>query len=252
MIYFWLIIGAVIGSFLNVCIHRLPREESIVFPPSHCPACGQKIVPLDLVPIISYLCLRGRCRYCGAPITWRYPLVEGLTALGFALAWSVSAGDPITFFAQIVFVSALIVIFFIDLEHLVIPDAVSLIGLIVGLLYHSYEGHFFPALAGVLAGYALLYAISFLGKLFYRKDIMGEGDLLLAAFMGAYLGWAGILLAIGLAYLLAALVIIALLALRKVKMDNYIPFGPALAAGGFITLFWGNELIAWYLGVFWR
>jgi len=252
MIYFWLIIGAVIGSFLNVCIHRLPREESIVFPPSHCPACGQKLVPLDLVPVISYLFLRGRCRYCGAPITWRYPLVEGLTALGFALAWSASAGDPINFFARAAFVSALIVIFFIDLEHLVIPDAVSLIGLIAGLLYNSFEGHFFPALAGVLLGYALLYAISFLGKLFYRKEIMGEGDLLLAAFMGAYVGWVGILLAIGLAYLLAALVIIGLLALRKVKMDNYIPFGPALAAGGFIALFWGNPLIAWYLGSFWR
>jgi leader peptidase (prepilin peptidase) / N-methyltransferase len=252
MIYFWLIIGAVVGSFLNVCIHRLPREESVVFPSSHCPACGQKLVPLDLVPVISYLFLRGRCRYCGAPIAWRYPLVEGLTALGFALAWSVSAGDPIAFLARIVFVSALIVIFFIDLEHLVIPDAVSLTGLIAGLLYNSFEGHFFPALAGALLGFALLYAIGFLGKLFYHKEIMGEGDLLLAAFMGAYLGWAGILLAVGLAYLLAALVIIVLLALRKVKMDNYIPFGPALAAGGFIALFWGNQLIAWYLGSFWR
>ena len=252
MIYFWLIIGAVIGSFLNVCIHRLPREESIVFPPSHCPACGQKLTPLDLVPIISFLWLRGRCRYCGAPITWRYPLVEGLTALGFAFAWSLSASDPVTFFVLAAFISALIVIFFIDLEHLVIPDAVSLIGLIIGLLYNSYEGHFFPALAGVLLGYALLYTIGFLGKLFYRKEIMGEGDLLLAAFIGAYIGWAGILLAIGLAYLLAALVIIVLLALRKVKMENYIPFGPALAAGGLISLVWGNALIAWYLGSFWR
>jgi leader peptidase (prepilin peptidase)/N-methyltransferase len=179
-------------------------------------------------------------------------LVEGLNAFGFAFAWSAAAGDQLTFLAQAVFISALIVIFFIDLEHQVIPDVVSVIGMIIGLLYNSLMGTFFPALAGLLTGYALLYAISFLGKLYYKKDIMGEGDLLLVAFMGAYLGWGGVLLAICLAYFLAALVIVFLLVLRKVKMDNYIPFGPALTAGGFISLFWGKALIAWYLGIFWR
>ncbi len=262
MIYFWFIIGAVIGSFLNVCIYRLPRGESIVFPPSHCPNCGEPIKPYDLVPIVSYFLLRGRCRRCQAGISWRYPLVEALAGFALAAAWQATAGRPLDFLFYAIFLSCLTVVFFIDLEFRVIPDAVSVLGLAAGLLYNLLRGvasltiiDFDPlisSIAGLLLGFFVLYAIGFLGRSFYQKEVMGEGDLYLAALLGAYLGWAEALLAIFLAYVLAALVSGVLLLAGRVKMGGYIPFGPALAAGGAIALFFGAPIIGWYLGTFIR
>jgi leader peptidase (prepilin peptidase) / N-methyltransferase len=260
MIYFWFIIGAVVGSFLNVCIYRLPRGESILFPPSHCPDCGTKLLPYDLVPIISYLFLLGRCRHCRKKISWRYPLVEALTAFAFVAAWQAVLGRPLDFIFYVIFLSVLIVIFFVDLEFKVIPDSVNVIGIISGLIFNLLQGtislqiiNFNPLTAsvfGMLLGFLLLYAISFFGRSFYKKEVMGEGDLYLAALLGAYLGWAGVLLAIFLAYVIAALVAGAFLITGKVKLGSYIPFGPALAAGGIIALFYGTPLINWYLSNF--
>lgn len=260
MIYFWFIIGAAVGSFLNVCIYRLPRGESIVFPPSHCPRCGAKLPPVDLIPIVSYVLLLGRCRYCRKKISWRYPLVEVLTALGFAACWQAVAGQPLNFIFYVVFLSLLIIIFFIDLEFKVIPDGVSAAGIFSGLIFNLLQGavslkviDFNPlisSVAGMLLGFLLLYAISCFGRRFYKKEVMGEGDLYLAALLGAYLGWVGVLLAIFLAYVLAALVAGAFLIAGRVKLGSYIPFGPALAAGGLIALFFGTPLINWYLGNF--
>ncbi|MBI5078691.1 prepilin peptidase [Candidatus Saganbacteria bacterium] len=250
MIYFWFIFGAVIGSFLNVVIYRLPRGESIVFPPSRCPACGKRLLPQDLVPVLSFFLLRGKCRYCRDKISFRYPLVEFLTASAFSFAWMAAGRDTVSFIFYIFLISVFIFIFFIDLEQQVIPDAVSAFGVVLGLIYNYLRGGFFPALAGMFLGYFLLYAIGRLGKLLFKKEAMGDGDPYVAALLGANLGLSGVLLAVFLAYLLAAVVSLFLLASGRVKMGQTIPFGPALVAGGIITLFWGDGILSWYGGMF--
>jgi len=248
----------VVGSFLNVLIHRLPRGESIVMPPSHCPECGTKLTPLDLIPILGYLFLRGKCRYCRAKISFRYPLVEFLSATGFALNWNFAGADFLSFVFQTIFLSVLLVIFFTDFEQQVIPDAVSIFGIFSGLIYHYFRAMtpragfnpFLSALFGMLLGYVLLYAIGVLGKFIFKKEAMGEGDLYVAALLGANLGVPGLLLSLLLAYVLAAVIAMVLLILGKIKMGQYIPFGPALAAGGVITLFFGKPMVSWYFSLF--
>ena len=253
---FFFIIGSVVGSFLNVCIHRLPRGESIVWPASHCPACGRALSPLDLVPLLSYLLLRGRCRYCGGPISVRYPLVELLTGSFFAwsflrFGWSVELG------LALALVSLLLAAFFIDLEQMVVPDVVSGGGIVLGLAYNAYlswrigsPGPFYLALLALLAGYALLGLIGLLGKALFKKEAMGEGDLLLGALLGSTLGLSGVLLAVFLSYLFAGAISLALMVSGRLKLGDYLPFGPALAAGGLLTLFFGARILAWYSGLF--
>lgn len=252
-ILFWLVLGAAVGSFLNVCIYRLPRGESIVYPPSHCPSCGKKLIAPDLIPFVSYFLLFGKCRYCKARISFRYPLVELLTALGFVFSWMNFQGDVLRLIFQLIFISVLIIIFFTDLELQVIPDAVSFSGIFAGLTYNLLHGgfsQFLSAFCGMLLGFLLLYAVGKLGELWFKKEVMGQGDFYLAALLGAGLGSGGALLSIFLAYLLAAAAALVFLALRKLKFGQYIPFGPALAAGGIITLFWGEGIWLWYLGIF--
>jgi leader peptidase (prepilin peptidase)/N-methyltransferase len=252
LIAFLLILGAAVGSFLNVCIYRLPRGESIIYPPSHCPACGRKLSVLDLIPFVGYLLLLGRCRYCKARISFRYPLVELLSALGFAYSWA-TAPHPLDFVFRISLLSVLIVIFFIDLELKVIPDVASGLGIIAGVIYNFLRGGFplfFSSLFGMVLGFILLFIVARLGEFWFKKEVMGDGDLLMAALLGAAFGAGGMLLSLFLGYLLAAAVALILLALRRLKFGQYIPFGPALAAGGAITLFWGERLLEWYWGLF--
>jgi leader peptidase (prepilin peptidase)/N-methyltransferase len=256
---FLFIIGTVVGSFLNVCIHRLPRGESIIFPASRCPQCGQRLSPLDLIPVLGYLFLRGKCRYCHSPISFRYPLVEfgsGVFFVGAALSFP-AAGLPRDFCFSVIFLCLMLIVFFTDLELQLIPDAISVSGIFSGLTYNFLRGMLssagrtlaplYSAISGMLLGYAIFYLISRLGRMVFKKDVMGEGDLFLAALLGAYLGWQGALLAIFLAYLLAALVLVGLMALGRIKTGQYVPFGPALAAGGVITLFFEQQIISWYL-----
>lgn len=248
------IIGAFVGSFLNVCIHRLPREESIVLPGSHCPHCNHGLGIIDLIPIISYWLVRGRCRHCRAPISFRYPLVEIISG-GFFVASALAfppTTAPMGFAFSVIFLLLLTVISFIDLEHQVIPDAASYLGIAAGLLFNLSRGwnFFLAALIGLGLGFFLLYLIGFAGKIFFKKDTMGEGDLFLGAMLGAAFGWQGLLLAFFLAYLLAAIVALALLGIGKVKMGDYVPFGPALAGGGVIAWFFSRQILAWYLGAF--
>jgi leader peptidase (prepilin peptidase) / N-methyltransferase len=257
--YFLLfIIGTIIGSFLNVCIHRLPREESIVFPASHCPYCDHQLAVLDLIPILSYLFLLGRCRYCRRPISWRYPLVETITGLLFVAVAVKYLPEPLSLAFGLLLVALCIISFFIDLEHMVIPDAVSMTGIFAGLGYnylrsllygnnHDSGLTFLSAVQGLLVGAGLLFLIGLFGKVIFKKEAMGEGDLYLGALFGAFLGWQGVLLTIFLAYLLAGIGVIGLLLARKVEFDGYIPFGPALTLGGLLTFFYGQEIIAWYL-----
>ncbi|MFH1826176.1 MAG: prepilin peptidase [bacterium] len=246
------VFGAVVGSFLNVLIHRLPLGESIVFPASHCPKCNKRLGALELVPIISFIFLRGKCKSCGALISWRYPLVEFLTGLLFFGVVNFYSPLPIIhYLLPLIFVSMLIVVFFTDLEKQVIHDSMSMGGIILGLLYNYFRGlnFLYSAVLGAALGYALFFLIAKFGRLVFKKDAMGEGDLYLAAMLGAFLGWQGALLAMFLAYLLAGVLAIISLALGKVKMGQEVAFGPALVVGGLVTLFFGSQIISWYINL---
>jgi leader peptidase (prepilin peptidase)/N-methyltransferase len=247
---YWFVTGTVFGSFLNVCIYRLPRGESLLFPASRCPHCGRRLNVLDLIPLVGYLLLLGRCRGCRAPISPRYPLVELLTGLIFLQAAGQAGGNwPWLIFACFL-ACCLIIVFFIDLELQVIPDSVNIAGGAAGLAFNLARGindFFLPAVAGMIAGYLLMFGIGQLGRFLFRQEALGEGDMFLAAMLGACLGWSGMLLAVLIGYLAAALLLLVLLALGRVKMGQAVPFGPALALGGLVTLFWGEQIIHWYL-----
>jgi leader peptidase (prepilin peptidase)/N-methyltransferase len=246
---FAFIFGSVVGSFLNVCIYRLPNEESIVAPRSRCPACQSPIHALDNIPLISFLFLRGRCRACGASISWRYPLVEALTGTLFALT-VVRFGVTAQAALFLLFLAGLIVISFIDLDHQIIPNIITLPGIPLGLL----AGVFFrdPSLLdrviGTLAGAGFLYLVLFYGGVLYGQEAMGEGDLNLIAMVGAFLGWKAVIVTILVGCLVGSVVGLSLIALRRLGRRQHIPFGPFLSLGAIVALFWGDQLIAWYLG----
>lgn len=253
MIYFWFVFGASIGSFLNVVIDRLPRGGSILWPASHCTNCGRTLLFWELVPIISYLFLRGRCRSCQAPIPWRYPVVEGVTAILFVAAWQMSNGDLWSLIFQLIFISLLVAIFFIDLAELMIPDYLSVSGAAVGLLYNFFRDwpqSVVNSCAGLVLAYLIMQTIGWLGKWWLKKEALGEGDVFLAAMLGAFLGWDKLLVALFVAYLAAAPVTLLLLAVKKVKWGEAVPFGPALVSGGLIALFFGQAIIDCYWLVF--
>jgi leader peptidase (prepilin peptidase) / N-methyltransferase len=240
--------GSLVGSFLNVCIYRLPKEESIVFPGSHCPACQAAIRPWDNIPILSFLLLRGRCRACGSPIAWRYPLVECLTGFLFAVTVSRHGVTPLAL-SLLAFLSALVVIAFIDLDHQIIPNAVTMpgipLGLLVGLLLG--EPPILDRVMGTLAGAGFLYLVLFFGSALYGQEAMGEGDLNLIALVGAFLGWRGVVVTILVGCLAGSAVGLTLIGLRRLQRREPIPFGPFLAFGAFVAAFWGEQAVAWYL-----
>ncbi|MBN2058047.1 MAG: prepilin peptidase [Candidatus Saganbacteria bacterium] len=258
---FLFLIGTVIGSFLNVCIHRIPRGESIVYPSSHCPFCGNKLKAIDLVPLLGFLFLGGKCRYCRKQISWRYPLVEGLTGALFVLCGLHFIASPLWLVFSLGFVSVMLMLFFIDLEHMVVPDTVSVIAIFWGYAFNFIRTFYFlekgsgfnpflSALIGMLLAYGTLYSIGVLGQFIFKKEAMGEGDLYIGAVLGACLGWQGALSAIFLAYLLAGVTAIFLLLLRRLKFGDYMPFGPALVSGGLLVFFYGRQLLNWYLNLY--
>jgi leader peptidase (prepilin peptidase)/N-methyltransferase len=256
MAYSWIfnvfvfVFGAVVGSFLNVCIYRLPRSQSIAFPPSACPECGNRIAPYDNVPIVSFLLLRGKCRACKGRISWKYPAVElinGLLALFLFLKFQFSP----TFFALFLFCSALVVITFIDLEHQIIPDCISLPGIGVGfavsflLPWLGWKN----SLIGIVAGGGSLLIVAYGYQLLTKKEGMGGGDIKLLAMMGAFLGWRSIPFIIFTSSLLGSVVGISLMLARKKDSQLPIPFGPFLALGALLFIFFGRQLITWYFGL---
>jgi len=241
--------GAIVGSFLNVCIYRLPRGESVVTPRSHCTGCGTLIRAWDNIPLVSFLILRGRCRDCGEPISWRYPLVEGLTALLFAL--TVGRFGMTSLAASLLFlVSALVVVAFVDLDHQVIPNVITLPGIPLGLLAGLAVGGppILDRILGALTGAGFLYLVLLYGSAWYGQDAMGEGDLNLMALVGAFLGWQAVVLTLLVGCLSGSLVGLTLIALRRLGRREHIPFGPFLVFGALVSLFWGDTLVAWYAG----
>jgi leader peptidase (prepilin peptidase)/N-methyltransferase len=239
--------GAVVGSFLNVCIYRLPRGESVVTPRSHCAGCGTLIRAWDNVPLVSFLILRGRCRDCGRPISWRYPLVEGLTGLLFALT-AARFGMTSLAASLLLLVSALVVIAFVDLDHQVIPNVITLPGIPLGLLAGLAVGGppILDRILGALTGAGFLYLVLLYGSALYGQDAMGEGDLNLMALIGAFLGWRAVILTLLVGCLSGSLVGLTLIALRRLGRREHIPFGPFLVLGALVSLFWGDALFAWY------
>ena len=247
---FVFIFGTVVGSFLNVCICRIPHDESVVFPASHCPKCGYRLPFYDNVPIISYLLLGGKCRSCRAPISWQYPLVELLNGI-LALLLFLKFGPTSLFLVLFCFCCAMVVITFIDLEHQIIPDSISLPGIVAGFVI----SFFFPthgwlnSLLGILAGGGSLYLVAASYHLLTGKEGMGGGDIKLLAMMGAFFGWKSIPFIIFVSSLAGSVIGIVVMLARKKDAKLAIPFGPFLAFGAILYIFAGKQLINWYLGM---
>jgi len=236
------VIGAALGSFLNVVISRLPRHHSLVAPRSRCPSCGTSIAARDNIPLVSFLLLRGRCRTCRKPIGWRYPLVELLTAVLLTALW-LREGPTLQFAAAAILVLILVPIFFIDLEHHIVPNALSYPGIVLGLLLAVPQGRFVDAFLTAASAGALFLLIALLSR-----GGMGGGDIKLAVVMGAFLGWPSIAVALLVAFTTGAAVGVVLMATGRRARKDAIPFGPFLALGAVVAWFAASAVITWYLG----
>ena len=243
-----IVFGAMIGSFLNVCIFRLPKEESIVWPGSYCPHCKNPIKPYDNIPLVSYILLKGRCRHCHTAISFQYPLVEGITALA-SLILFIKFGLSLSYLFYFLFVAALIVITVIDLYHQIIPDVISLPGIGVGLIASLLipEITLFNSLFGILLGGGSLFLVATLYHWLFKREGMGGGDVKLLAMIGAFLGWKAVLLTILLSSLVGSITGIIVMLSKGKDFKYAIPFGPFLSFGAVIALFYQNEIIFWYL-----
>lgn len=268
--------GTVVGSFLNVCIYRLPAEESVVNPPSHCPKCDTKLKGVDLIPLFSFLLLGRKCRYCGAPISWRYFAVEFITGLLFVATY-LRYGYSIDFFGYVLFVSALIVAFVVDMELFIIPDEVSIAGVLIGvgmdvahliaggdrlihipLPFTEFALPMLPSIAGIAVCGGIFYLIAYVSFYVFRpkneedlaeyEGAMGGGDVKLAAATGAVLGVVPALVSFLIAVLLGTFIGVALVVgksladKKKMPWRTEIPFGPYMVAGSFAVVFFYPQL----------
>ncbi len=240
--------GAVVGSFLNVCIYRLPLEQSVVSPGSRCMGCGTAIRWYDNIPILSWLVLQGRCRSCKVPFSIRYPLVELLTGL-LAVALFLKFGLSPSLVVMFLFCAALVVITFIDFDHQIIPDEISLPGIIIGFLCSFFlPGHgWLSSLFGIMVGWGSL-ALIFYGYLWLTgREGMGGGDAKLLAMMGAFLGLQAVPFIIFASSLVGTVAGLSIMAVQRKDRHLAIPFGPYLALGAVLYIFFGPQLIQWYL-----
>lgn len=244
------LLGALIGSFLNVCIYRMPRRESIAWPGSHCPGCAQPIAWHDNIPLVSYLALRGRCRHCAATISLRYPVVEALNALGYVgLLWFFGPGWPTVAYGFLY--SALLVVAGTDLSHKIIPNVITFPGIVVGLVSAAtiLPLGLINGVIGLLVGGGILWILAWASPYLFGKEGMGGGDIKLLAMIGAFLGWKPALMTIMVGSFLGSLVGISLIAARVIKREDYIPFGPFLVCGALVALFFGQSILDWYQGL---
>ncbi len=245
------ILGLCIGSFLNVCIYRLPEKKSIVHPPSSCPECGSGIRFYDNIPVVSWLVLRGKCRSCQNPISIRYPFVELLTgAAALAAVWRFGFG--LSGLIHFLFFAALIVITFIDIDHQIIPDEISLPGipLLFAATFLLPTIGWKESLIGILFGGGSLYLVWLAYYLITRTEGMGFGDVKLLAMMGSLIGWQGVLFTIFFSSALGTVIGGGLMLIRRSGMKMKVPYGPFLAFGGVLYLLRGSEIILWYFGLY--
>ena len=239
--------GLCVGSFLNVCIHRLPTRTSIVFPASSCPSCAHPLAWTDNIPVVSYIALRGRCRYCRAPISARYPIVEALTCAIFVLHWLVFGPTPLLA-VRLAFACAMIVLFAIDLEHQILPNVITLPGIVAGFL----SSLFLPpgpvmSLAGIALGGGILWGIAEIWFRLRKVEAMGFGDVKMLAMVGAFLGVKLVVLTFVLSSLIGGLVATVLVATRRADMATRVPFGTMLAAAALVASMYGERILDWYL-----
>ncbi|GLI53332.1 prepilin peptidase [Thermodesulfovibrio yellowstonii] len=242
----FLVLGLIVGSFLNVCIYRIPRKISIIKPASFCPACGNSIKLWHNIPVLSFILLKGKCDYCGSRISFRYSFVEILNGIFYVLAYLSFGLTPYLLFI-LIFISAMIVVSFIDLDFQIIPDQISIplifIGFIFSLFSHGYTGFvsdFKESLLGIVVGGGSLLIVSIISK-----GGMGGGDIKLNAAVGAFLGWKAALLTIFIGSLAGSIVGIIIF---KKTGNRKIPFGPFLSIGALICLFLGEKILNWYFG----
>jgi leader peptidase (prepilin peptidase)/N-methyltransferase len=240
------LLGLVIGSFVNVVVARLPERRSLIRPRSRCPGCDAAIAWHDNIPVLSYAWLGGRCRTCGMSIAWRYPAVEIGTAVLWAAAYLAWGPTP-DFAVAAVLLTALVAITAIDLERGIIPDLITLPGILAGFGVNLLLGRvpWVESILGIAVGGGL-----FLLIILATGGGMGGGDMKLGAMFGAFLGWKATLLALFVAVVLGGAVALGLMATGRVRRKDPIPFGPFLAAGGAVSLFWGEKVMRWYLSGF--
>lgn len=251
LVIFVFVFGTVIGSFLNVIIYRLPREKSIVFPPSSCPACGYKIKWYENIPIISYVFLKGRCRNCKTKISIRYPFVESITGL-FAVFTYLKWGLSVESIFYFVFICLIISIIFIDFDFKIIPDELNLIGFLSGVLFSFFREDFslLDAILGAVLGAGFLYLVAYLYFKLKGIEGLGLGDVKMLAFVGTYLGWFGSLFTIFFGSVLGAVfgLVFSLLKKKKYEGQLEIPFGPFLGVASLIYIFFGEKIKQFYFG----
>lgn len=244
--------GLAIGSFLNVVIYRLPREKKLGFDRSVCPHCSNQLKWYHNVPLISYLLLRGRCAFCSERISFRYPLIELLNGLFYVyLYWQLGFGVNLFVFAFLV--SALLAIFFIDLDFKIIPDVITIPGMVLGLVVSVLPGGLgiIESVIGLLAGGGALYLVAILGDWLFKKESMGGGDIKMAAMLGAFLGWQKVLLIFLSSAVIGLVVSVALMAVSaKLRQTREVPYGPFLAIAAVVAMFYGDPIISYYVNNF--
>ena len=265
--FFATFFGACVGSFLNVCIYRIPRDESVVKPRSHCPHCGTLIPWYLNIPVASWLFLRGKCASCKGPIAFRYTLVELLTAMLFLavfMKWAAPVAmhmlpiaHPLIIPVYWLFLAGLVLGTFVDFEHFIIPDSVTIGGMVAGPILSAlvpalhargvwWQG-LLSSFIGMALGFGLLYAVAWIGEKAFKKEAMGFGDVKLMGAIGAFLGWHAVLFTVFVSSLLGSVVGLLLIAFGGVKMQSRIPFGPYLSAAALIWVFWGPALFEIYM-----
>lgn len=237
-----LLLGLFIGSFLNLCIYRIPRGESVIFPSSYCESCGQKLKPWHLIPVLSWLILKGRCQDCKTPLDFKHPLVESLTGVLFMMLFKVYGLIP-QLFVSLVLTSILIVLAFIDWNHFILPNKVILTGFLLGLFFQFFSPciSWIEAIMGFLLGGGFLYLLALVSD-----GAMGGGDIKMAALLGFYSGGQRVLIILYLGALLATLVWLFLILIGIKEKKDPIPLGTFMSVGALITMLYGNELLTWY------
>lgn len=242
------VLGLIVGSFLNVCIYRLPRGESLVSPGSHCPRCRRPIARFDNIPVLSWLLLRGKCRQCGAPISVQYPIVEIATAVVAVTIVVLTPPGPLLV-SRLLLGAILIVLFFIDLEHHILPNAITLPGIVVGFLFSLVTG---PgptsSLMGIALGAGVLYATAAGYYAIRKEEGMGMGDVKMLAMIGAFLGWPAVVLTLILSSFSGAIIGLLLIVFTRADGRYALPFGTFLALAALVAMLGGDAILDWYLG----
>lgn len=254
------ILGLIFGSLCNICIYRMPLGRPILSQPLACPNCGKRLAVSEMIPLLSFAFLRGRCRHCGAHISFRYPLTELMTAVTYTVIFS-RYGFTVPFIAFIYLITILISIFFIDIDHKIIPDKLVIAAILGGIALTAYnvfypqtaiygDDRWWTPVAGFFSGSAFLLAVALLGSLIYKTDeAMGMGDVKLMTPIGLFLGWKLTFLALFESIILAGVTSILLVILKIKKRKDTIPFGPFIVTGAFISMVWGWNIINGYISL---